>query len=108
MRSRPSYCTTTSASTATAIRVGSPARPFRWNSFVDFLAALAVVAPQDYHPETHRFRFDLKRTDAQGRRLGYCQDAMRVKLTPSAGKMRKGEGRCDVPIHATQPALTGG
>ncbi len=53
--------------------------PFHWTSFVDFLTAIACVAPEDYHPETHRFSFDLKRADAQGRRLGYCQDTMRVK-----------------------------
>lgn len=53
--------------------------PFHWTSFADFLTALAVVAPDDYHPETHRFSFDLKRTDMQGRRLGYCQDTMRLR-----------------------------
>lgn len=53
--------------------------PFRWTKFGDFLTALAAVAPDDYHPETHRFSFDLKRTDAGGKRLGYCQDTMRFK-----------------------------
>lgn len=56
--------------------------PFHWTCFADFLTALAAVAPDDYHPETHRFRFDLKRTDAQGRRLGYCQATMTLKPTP--------------------------
>ncbi|AFL73344.1 HD-GYP domain-containing protein [Thiocystis violascens] len=53
--------------------------PFHWSSFADFLTALAVVAPGDYHPRTYRFDFDLKRIDARGRRLGYCQDTMRFK-----------------------------
>ena len=53
--------------------------PFQWNRFADFLTALAVVVPDDYHPSTHRFCFDLKRTDAQGRRLGYCKDTMSLK-----------------------------
>ncbi|WP_232424203.1 HD-GYP domain-containing protein [Imhoffiella purpurea] len=56
--------------------------PFHWTSFSDFLTALARVAPDGYHPETHRFSFDLKRTDAQGRRLGYCLDTMSVRPTP--------------------------
>ena len=62
--------------------------PFHWNRFADFLTALALVAPDDYHPSTHRFCFDLKRTDAQGRRLGYCKDTMSLKPareTPSSG-----------------------
>jgi putative nucleotidyltransferase with HDIG domain len=53
--------------------------PFQWNRFADFLTALAVVAPDDYHPSTHRFSFDLKRTDAKGQRLGYCKDTMSLK-----------------------------
>lgn len=57
--------------------------PFQWNRFADFLTALAVVAPDDYHPSTHRFSFDLKRTDAKGQRLGYCQDTMSLKPTPA-------------------------
>lgn len=66
--------------------------PFQWDRFADFLTALAVVAPDDYHPSTHRFSFDLKRTDAQGRRLGYCKDTMSLK--PIRDKPRRSQDSC--------------
>jgi putative nucleotidyltransferase with HDIG domain len=53
--------------------------PFRWTQFADLLTSLAVVAPDDYHPGTHRFSFDLERTDDLGYRLGYCQDTRSLK-----------------------------
>lgn len=65
--------------------------PFQWSRFADFLTALAVVAPDDYHPSTHRFSFDLKRADAQGRRLGYCKDTMSLKLRT---QVSTGRPRC--------------
>lgn len=65
--------------------------PFQWNRFADFLTALAVVAPEDYHPSTHRFSFDLKRADAQGQRLGYCKDTMSLKRRP---QVTRGTPQC--------------
>lgn len=62
--------------------------PFHWTCFADFLTAVAVVAPDDYHPETHRFSFDLERTDASGQRLGYCQDTMSLKTVASRPRHR--------------------
>lgn len=62
---------------------GRKGMPFQWSSFSDFLTALAVIAPADYHPESYRFSFDLKRKDPQGRLLGYCLATMSLKPAPS-------------------------
>lgn len=84
--------------------------PFQWTSFPDFLTALAVVAPDDYHPRTYRFTFDIKRTDARGIRLGYCQDTMRFK--PASSKSRPAGGHDKTAparplIRAKQKAASG-
>lgn len=54
---------------------------FSWDSFSEFLVSLEKVAPEDYHPETHRFNFDLEKVGEDGKPLGYCLETMRVQKT---------------------------
>ena len=82
--------------------------PFQWNRFADFLTALAVVAPDDYHPSTHRFCFDLKRTDAQGRRLGYCKETMLLKPMRDQQPRSQDSYRPQRGSEATPPTLDPG
>lgn len=62
-----------------ANKAKTKAVPFEWNSFSEFLAVLEQIAPDDYHPETHRFNFDLEKLDEAGTSLGYCAATMRVR-----------------------------
>lgn len=52
--------------------------PFHWQGFSDFLKDLEQVIPPDYHPDTHRFQFDLEAKE-DGQMIGYRLDTMAVK-----------------------------
>jgi hypothetical protein len=56
--------------------------PFFWRNFTDFWNDFITVLPNDYHPSTHRVRFNLTSS------RGYCLETMKISVTRGTQRLK--------------------